>query len=234
MNGYVIDNVKFRLNRNVLMKQLRIKEDTRYGEEFLELADAVEAIARPKAFFRVSFIDSSEDDRVVIDGIAFKSRVLQVNLGSIHRVFPYTATCGGEVDEWSRSIHDLLQSFWADTLKELAVRAAMSQLRQTIKRKFETGRITAMSPGSLGDWPIQQQRPLFALLGDTEAAVGVRLTDSFLMLPSKSVSGIWFPTETNFESCQLCPRDRCPGRRAPYDPELYKSRYHGESQASQG
>jgi hypothetical protein len=55
--------------------------------------------------------------------------------------------------------------------------------------------------------------------------VGVRLTDSCLMMPTKSVSGIRFPTETSFESCQLCPRDDCPGRRAPYDSGLYDRRY---------
>jgi hypothetical protein len=79
-----------------------------------------------------------------------------------------------------------------------------------------------MNPGS-GDarlWPIGQQRPLFELLGDVEAAIGVRLTPSFLMVPNKSVSGILFPTEVRFESCQLCTRENCPRRRAPYSGEL--------------
>ena len=48
------------------------------------------------------------------------------------------------------------------------------------------------------------------------------LTDTFLMVPIKSVSGIFFPTEVSFESCQLCPRENCIGRRAPYDPALVK------------
>ncbi|NLE46745.1 MAG: vitamin B12 dependent methionine synthase, partial [Chloroflexi bacterium] len=225
MTSHILDQVPFRLNRSLLMKKLRIKEDTRYSREFLALADEVEAIARPKALYRVSFIDSLEQDQVVIDGVTFRSRVLAVNLEAVHRVFPYTATCGVEVDDWSHSVHDLLHSFWVDTMKELAVRAAMAQLRLQVKRRFEPGRISAMSPGSLGDWPIQQQKPLFALLGDAEAQIGVRLNDSFLMIPSKSVSGIWFPTQTNFESCQLCPRDRCPGRRSAYDPGLYEKRY---------
>jgi hypothetical protein len=87
-----------------------------------------------------------------------------------------------------------------------------------------------MAPGSLTDWPLREQRPLFALLGDTEALVGVRLTDSCLMLPNKSVSGIRFPTEKHFESCQLCPRPDCPGRRAPYDADLYDRRYRQSSE----
>ena len=74
-----------------------------------------------------------------------------------------------------------------------------------------------MSPGSLEDWPIQEQLPLFALLGEAPAAIGVRLTESLLMLPGKSVSGIFFPSASTFFSCRLCPRERCEGRKARYD-----------------
>jgi hypothetical protein len=82
-----------------------------------------------------------------------------------------------------------------------------------------------MSPGS-GDanvWPITQQRELFSLFSNVEALVGVRLTDSFLMLPNKTVSGIRFQTETDFESCELCHRESCVGRRAPFNRELWES-----------
>jgi hypothetical protein len=42
------------------------------------------------------------------------------------------------------------------------------------------------------------------------------------MVPLKSASGIYFPNETEFENCQLCPMEKCIGRRAPYDPDLVK------------
>jgi hypothetical protein len=82
-----------------------------------------------------------------------------------------------------------------------------------------------MNPGSLADWPIGQQVPLFSLLGDTERAVGVRLSSSLLMIPRKSVSGFQFPSEETFASCQLCPRSVCPNRRAPYDNALFEEKY---------
>jgi hypothetical protein len=85
--------------------------------------------------------------------------------------------------------------------------------------------LSTMNPGSLADWPLAQQRVLFALLGNTEAAIGVSLTPSLLMTPTKSVSGIAFPTEGSFASCQLCPRKACPNRRAPYDPGLKERKY---------
>jgi len=45
------------------------------------------------------------------------------------------------------------------------------------------------------------------------------------MIPNKTTSGIRFPTEERFESCQLCPRETCPGRRAAFEPDLYARKY---------
>ena len=105
------------------------------------------------------------------------------------------------------------------------MRQAKGALRPHHGRKYALGRTSTMSPGSLPDWPIQAQRPLFALLGRAEELLGVRLTDGLLMVPSKSVSGIRFPTEQTFASCQLCPRAGCPSRQAPYDAGLYDEKY---------
>ena len=78
-----------------------------------------------------------------------------------------------------------------------------------------------MNPGSLPDWPITEQAKLFSLLGDVKALIGVTLTESMLMLPTKSVSGVYFETERNFENCELCARENCPGRRKPFDEAKY-------------
>ena len=48
--------------------------------------------------------------------------------------------------------------------------------------------ITRYSPG-FGDWPLEAQRGLLELL-DAPRAIGVSLTDSLLMVPSKSVSAV--------------------------------------------
>ena len=98
-------------------------------------------------------------------------------------------------------------------------------LRAHLSERFAVPQLMVMNPGSLADWPLREQRALFRLLGDVEAAVGVTLTPSLLMTPTKSVSGIFFPSEETFASCQLCPREACPNRRAPYDPELFAKKY---------
>ena len=121
-----------------------------------------------------------------------------------------------------------MRRFWADALNQAVLHAAARRLQEHLQNRYELGPISMMNPGSLADWPLREQRSLFSLLGDVHAAIGVELTGSLLMVPTKSVSGIFFPAEASFASCQLCPRELCPNRRAVYDPELYERKYRDE------
>jgi len=225
MNLTILDAIPFQLDRAALLKRLRIKDDSPYLADVQRLADEAQAIARPKAFYKVAFIDARDDNHVVVDGVKLTSRVLCVNLEPVHRVFPYVATCGVELDAWAHAQEDMLYQYWADVIKEMAVGKAMQTLFEQMTEHYGLGKMAVMSPGSLADWPLPQQRPLFAILGDVRDAIGVELSDSCLMIPNKSVSGLRFATADDYANCQLCPRDPCPNRRAPYDDTLYERKY---------
>ncbi len=228
MSFIIVDAIPFKPDRAALVKRLRIKDGSPYLADLQRLADEAEAIAKPKAVYKVAFIDERGDDSVVVDGVRLTSRVLSVNLEPVHRVFPYVATCGVELDAWAQSQDDMLYKYWADVIKEIAVREAIQMLFEQMTEQDGLGTMAVMSPGSLADWPMPQQRPLFTILGDVEGAVGVQLSDSFLMTPNKSLSGLRFAAAEDFASCQLCPRENCPGRRAPYDDALYDRKYRKE------
>ena len=117
-------------------------------------------------------------------------------------------------------MNDLLESYYLDVIGNAALNSARRHLKGHLKSTFAVEKISSMAPGSLADWPIEQQAPLFDMLGNVEAEIGVKLNDSLLMLPAKSISGIYFPTEISFFSCQLCPRERCESRKAKYSPRL--------------
>lgn len=227
----VMDDIAFRPDLERLMRKLRIREESKHADQLTALVEEAKAIARPRAMYRVAYVDSRDESSVVIGGARFQSRVLRVNLDDVHRVFPFAVTCGGELHEWMMGKDDLLVRYYADVISERALRRASATLKAHLVRRYALGRTSTMSPGSLEDWPIQEQRPLFDLLGDPEETIGVGLTDSMLMIPSKSVSGIRFSVEKTFESCQLCQRERCPSRKTPYDPELYARRYRPEMEA---
>ena len=226
----VLDTVPLRIDLEPLACRLRSAGNDHYVAALQRLVEQAVSVGRPKAMYRVGFIEERAEDTVLIDGVLFASRVLRVNLEHAHRVFLYSATCGTELAAWARGLDDLLDRYWAEAIQESALRAAGRALHRHMVESFHLGKTATMAPGSLGDWPLSQQRPLFACLGDVQGAIGVELTDSLLMVPAKSVSGIRFPTEESFESCQLCPRENCPGRRAPYDDTLYDRKYRPQTQ----
>jgi hypothetical protein len=146
--------------------------------------------------------------------------VLRKNLDRVERIFPFVITLGPKLGEKQAASSDLLENFYLDTIGNAALNSARKHLKRHLESQFALNKISSMAPGSLADWPIEEQAPLFKLLGDVDASIGVKLTDSLLMLPTKSISGVYFPTEVSFVSCQLCPRERCESRKAKYDEKL--------------
>jgi hypothetical protein len=228
-NATVLTEIPIRVDRQRLFRRLGLSGGDGLDAELEVLAGEAERLGRPKVMYRAAAVDRRAETGIVIDGVAFESRVLAVNLGKADRVFPYVITCGAELQAWSESLADPLAGYWAETIKELSLGSALACFLAHVEDTFRVGASSIMNPGSLPDWPLPQQAPLFRLLGDVTGTIGVTLSENFVMLPTKSVSGILFPTDSAFASCQLCPREICPSRRAPYDPGLFERRYAGQA-----
>ncbi len=220
-----LDGIPFGIDPEKTAAKLKIAKNVEDFAALKEMIAEAEKTGSPKAVYRVAYPENRTDDSVVIEGVMLKSRVLSVNLENVHRVFLYVVTCGAELEAWSKKYTDPLFAYFADYVKVEALGEAMKFFSAYIKEKYCLTKLSRMAPGSLKDWPIEQQKPFFEIIGDVEGTAGVVLTGSFLMQPSKSVSGIFFPTETSFESCMLCPREKCPGRRVPYNSRLYDEKY---------
>ncbi|MBU2536142.1 MAG: vitamin B12 dependent-methionine synthase activation domain-containing protein [Chloroflexota bacterium] len=224
----VLNSIPIELSLEAVIKRMRLRNrsDNILGQ-IREMLDIARPIAKPKAVFDVSYIENKNGDSMEIGGVEFTSRVLRINLDKVERVFPYVVTCGRELDEIDIPSTDFIKGYYLDQIKETAVVLARQYVEGDLKKRYALGQLSRMAPGAGAgdDWPITQQKGLFSIFGGREKVeelIGVRLTDSFLMVPIKSVSGIFFPTEVSFESCQICPREQCIGRRAAYDPEVVK------------
>ncbi|RJR22751.1 MAG: vitamin B12 dependent methionine synthase [Desulfobacteraceae bacterium] len=179
----------------------------------------------PKAAYEVSYVDERNESGATIGGTLFHSKVLSRNLDGVGRVFPFVITIGEGLEKKADKMEDMLERYLLDEIGNMALRDARRQFDQYLRKTFALEKISFMSPGSLEDWPIEEQKNLFSLLSGVESAIGVQLSDTLLMLPRKSVSGIYFPAEVSFFSCQICPRQRCTGRKAKYD--MAKAREFG-------
>jgi hypothetical protein len=207
------------------MRQLHIRPGTDNASAFAALLARVVAVGRPKALYEVSYLEDRGDESIAVSGVRFTSRALTRNLSAAERVFPYIVTCGTEADAVTVPDGDLMQALWLWTIKERLLDVAIDHLHKHIAGRYRLTHWAVMHPGS-GDadvWPIEQQAELFSIFGDVESMIGVRLTQAMLMIPTMSVSGVVYLAETDFKSCQVCHREGCPRRRAPFDESVWRA-----------
>ncbi len=225
----ILSDIPFELDAASIAKTVHVALDSPDGQTVSDLIEKAREVARPKALYREAFIDMKGPGTVIIDGITFASRMLRANLDRVERVFPFVVTCGHELDAVGLPVGDFLVEFWWDAIKAALLGYGIRHLNAHLKQRFALDKTASMSPGS-GDadvWPIEQQRQLFALLGDVKAQIGVELTESYLMKPNKTVSGVHFATDVDFRSCQVCRRESCPSRSAAFDADLWELHQHG-------
>ena len=230
MDKIIIKNIPFEVDTKGMLDLLRLRPDSSRSSDFLKILDEARSIAAPKAAFSVAPVRTTGDDSVEIGGVDFTSRVMRVNLEDACIVYPFVATCGVDLDEWSNSLSGTLQRFWADSIMLMALGCAVTHLEVYLKDRIgKDTRLASMNPGSTKDWPLEAQATLFSLLGNAAEAVGVSLTDKMVIRPLKSISGIYFVSEEDFINCSLCPRHDCTSRRAKYNAGLYAKRYKAPS-----
>ncbi|MDR0287658.1 MAG: vitamin B12 dependent methionine synthase [Clostridiales bacterium] len=217
-----IDAIPLTTTFEQVLNTLRITDDEDIAV-VRGLFETAKGIAKPKVLYREVFVEEISGRNVRINGFTFESDVLAANLKNIHRVFAYVSTCGTEADEFSAGEKDYVVSFWLDMIKEMFLRETNLFFRDYIKNAYQFEKLSSINPGSGNEntWHISQQKLLFDMIGNVKEEIGVTLTDSFLMLPVKSTSGLIYPSETEFVNCALCVREKCPGRRTEFDSKLY-------------
>lgn len=216
MERLVITDFAVKYDLEELRQRLRVKPGSKAEAQLVNLVAAAGPISRPKAAILAERPELGENDEVRLGGTLFRSGLLHKHLDGQNLAVAYVATCGRELAAWAGSLKGLEQ-FLADEIMINCLRQGMAQLEARLRERFGLEMVSAMNPGSLPrEWPIIEQRPLFDLLGDLPGQIGVELLPSFLMKPGKSVSGIFFKTEEKFHNCQLCTKENCPGRKAPY------------------
>ena len=208
----LVDRIPASIDLGETSARLRF-DPSRAGSESLdELVAAARRLIRPRGVFEVAYVEARRETAVRVAGVTFESRVLSRNLEPANKVFPFIITIGPELEREAGSQGDLLKQYYLEEMANFALEKAAAWLSARLEERFGLGPLSSLSPGSLEDWPITEQPKLFSIFGDTDRLVGVRLTDSLLMIPRKSISGILFPSEEGFVACQLCDREHCPGR----------------------
>ncbi|MBW1727715.1 MAG: hypothetical protein JRJ62_09060 [Deltaproteobacteria bacterium] len=190
-----------------------------------KLEPVFEKLVKPSLYHQNTGIDSVKKGTVHLEeGPEFKSPKLSKMLKDCDDIICYIATLGDSVDCEIKRLMDkkhMAEAYILDAMASAAAENMVATFHRRMKDKYKNqGKQVTLcfSPGYC-DWAITEQKKLFKLLDSQE--VDVKLNDSCLMTPRKSISGV-FGIQSDYENgdktynpCWDCNRKDCPARRAP-------------------
>ena len=137
-----------------------------------------------------------------------KSGDLAKSLKEQKRVILFAATLGVSFDRLIRKYSKISPS------RAVMLQAFGTERIEALCNAFccEMGAPARFSPG-YGDLPLEVQKDIFDILNCTKN-IGVSLTESLLMSPSKSVTAFAFSKKETDNKCKLCKKTNCSYRGA--------------------
>jgi len=209
------ENIPVPLDAAEVLRSLQSRT-LRINDELSPLMEEAQSLIEPKAVYSFLPVTTVGNDEVRLEGNhSLRSIVLSDMLEPGQEVMPFVITVGPRLEERAHADKNLLRSYLLEKIADHALGRAEDYLKSHTGKKLGPI-ISAFSPGSgTGDlFHIDQQEVLFKLL-DPAKYVGVHLSSSFMMIPRKSVSGVFAATRQEYVSCAHCPKE-CESRKTPY------------------
>ena len=192
--------------------------------EVRAVGDMAAAVARPRFCYMLA--DGTLDlvrDTLTIGGTELHvGRIISRQLRGSEAFALFVATAGAEFEDLQMRLKDdddMVRTFIADSFGSVIAERTADIMEECLQGELD-GRgwrhTNRFSPGYCG-WHVSEQQRLFPLFG-VDRPCGVRLTESSLMVPIKSVSGVigLGPGVRKLEySCGLCDYKDCYKRKRP-------------------
>ena len=135
----------------------------------------------------------------------------------------FLCTAGEDFTRMTNALNeqgDIMEAYILDAIGSLTVENAMAKIQENLRLSFKTDRLKISNRYSPGycNWPLSDQKALFELIGNN--STGISLSDSCLMTPRKSVSGI-IGIGKNLKhqeyGCKICSNTSCMYRKVLND-----------------
>ena len=212
---------------------IRTKEAVRYlgygknevdDKTLQEIQDSfreLERLADKKSIYRIFELSLKDENELKIGNVEIYSRNLRTNLKDCKQVVLFAATLGAEVDRLIRKMQvvDMAKAVVMQACAATLLEEYSDELQQKIaERMQEQGKYIRprFSPG-YGDFSIQHQKDVLAML-ETSKRIGVTMTDSYMLTPTKSVTAVIgigdAEMNCNLNSCEECDKTDCTYRRS--------------------
>jgi hypothetical protein len=180
----------------------------------------LQKLIKPSLHYRIVKPSAMDNDVVQLDEtVEFTSAKLAKTLKNAEKIVCFVGTIGTGVENEINRLLDkqkLADAYILDAMASVAVENMIDRFQDLMENRCSAEDRTVtlrFSPGYC-DWPVTQQKKLFDIFDPKQ--LNVKLMDSCLMKPRKSVSGVFGITPQESESynpCRDCPTRRCESRR---------------------
>lgn len=185
-----------------------------------ELKEEIGRVCRPSYCITVHDNTGSTEEQLNVGGQPLGSGPkISSFLCGAEKFIVYAATAGREFEDYCRALNDsgdIAKAFFADIIGSAVAERTGALLYEEVERLCD-GEGLKMSnsycPGNCG-WDVSDQHSLFRLLPPEPC--GIELTESGLMIPVKSISGIigaGREMKKNPGRCAICRRKDCHMRK---------------------
>ena len=195
--------------------------ETGVAEAVDSCAADLQSVIEPRHVRRVFPLEWVSADRFRIEGMDVASRNLSRNLRGCSEVCLMAATLGLGPDRLVQRAEALGKMSRAVILQAAAaamIEAYCDDVNEEIRREAAPKGLflrPRFSPG-YGDFSLEHQTELFRIL-EVQKKIGVTLTGSLLMMPSKSVTAVIGLSKENthcmVQGCEVCGKQDCSFRR---------------------
>lgn len=159
-----------------------------------EIMETGRALLQPRAIHGTFDAATPEPGVSLIAGtLRARSLSLHERLLGCRRAVLFAATIGPETDAWIRDLMDkgeMTRGLLADAFASSAAIALGLEVEKIAARVLAGEGLAPTrrhAPG-YGDWALSDQAPLCGLVAG--GRIGITLTEEFLMIPAKSISGV--------------------------------------------
>ena len=172
------------------------------------------------AFVLTEALESLSAEEISIPGLIFDSgKIIHLMLRHSEKYALFLVTAGPGPEHLARSLiseGNYLDGYIVDLVASTFVDLAADQVQEQVRKMAHLGglKITNRYCPGYCSWNVEEQQKLFSLF--PKGCCGITLSDSSLMNPMKSISGIiGLGTEVKYRdyTCEICPMKDCHFRR---------------------
>lgn len=177
------------------------------------LLEEARARVRPSFYYRILPCRILAES-VEVEGVCFRTeKMLARLLRHSEKIAVFVATAGTRFQRWAEEVaeaKDPLELYVLDALGSCIAESAGDYMERQLENELgDLNHTNRFSPGYC-NWPVVEQQKLFGLL--PSEICGIRLNESSLMIPVKSISGvigIGRQVVTKTYGCGICGDKNC-------------------------